>query len=311
MKLKKLNKSGMTLVEVVIAMAIFSVFTLMITMAFSAAMQYNARNNKRDDELSRQQASLEKSGGAGVMLNNGASLDDSVLIFGGNNVDTFNLDTGTGFVPKVTQYKAVKSDRNGNDINFELHTISSNYLTSALKLDPSNGYYNIIVQNDTENQVDVYITRTAGEFYGGMYDRENRDATGYVHTSEVYGRTLAPRGASIEGILDGAPFNFSSMTDDQKNSLAAYLGKPVASLTEADVNQYNIELQNSIDNSIPSRMLVGYGVAYDKDTCTPVLNDTSDIRIECKVNGLTVKTWHTSAAELNANGGSMTFTLLP
>lgn len=66
MKLFKKNQKGMTLVEVVLAIAMFSVMTLAVTYAFSAAMQFNKRNMLRDKELNTQQAALERGSAAAL-----------------------------------------------------------------------------------------------------------------------------------------------------------------------------------------------------------------------------------------------------
>lgn len=75
--MKKIKKSqkGMTLLEVIIAMSIFSIATTGVTMAFAAAVKYNSLNQRRDNELSYQEAAVQKGNASGLELYNGHNKD--------------------------------------------------------------------------------------------------------------------------------------------------------------------------------------------------------------------------------------------
>ncbi len=188
--MKKLNKNqkGMSLIEIVIAMAYFSAATLGVCMAFAAALKINARNMRRDNELNVQQTAIEKQQTAGVVLNDGAALDSMKISFkdGSNEVASMN---------KITEYKAIKTNYNSDDFNFAIKSFSSTPLgalngTTAAKDD---GKFRIYVINENANTADVTVTLNSGSIYEGDFNK------GYKHASSVYFRSLAPKDASALG----------------------------------------------------------------------------------------------------------------
>lgn len=184
MKKFKKNVSGMTLVEVIVAMAFFATSTLGVCMAFSAALKYSARNMRRDKELTLQQTALEKNTTAGVMLNDGTTLDSMELVFKNGS----NITTVTG----LTEYKAIKTSNDGNDFNFEMKSLSSTPLGSLeTTADKSAGKYRIYFINESSDTVDVTITVDSGYIYEGLYT--GTTPTGYKHASPVYKRSLAAK----------------------------------------------------------------------------------------------------------------------
>lgn len=190
-KLKKLN-SGMTLVEVVIAMAIFSVMTLGITMAFAAAIKFNARNMRRDYELNVQQEAIQKATAAGVEIY-GASFKSRTIQYVDAHTNALVKD-----IPQVTEYNAVKSAQNGSDFNFEMKTFSSVELGSTkVAFDPLNQQYKITVSNLSSDPVDVRFETTSGTIY------EGDPTSGYRHCSTIYKRSVAPLGGSDINTDDG------------------------------------------------------------------------------------------------------------
>jgi prepilin-type N-terminal cleavage/methylation domain-containing protein len=208
MKIRKLH-SGMTLVEVVVAMAVFSTMTLGITMAFSAALKFNARNIRRDSELNLQQTSIEKSTAAGVQI-----YDNSLQ---SRTINYVNGGTVMQSVEHVTEYNAVKSSYNGSDFNFEMKTFSSVPLGStAVTNDKSQNQYKVTFTNLSSYSVDVKLTTTGGVIYEGDAD------TGYRHSASIYNRSVAgySEDASIE-TDDGtytAPSGFTIGYDNTDNN---------------------------------------------------------------------------------------------
>jgi Tfp pilus assembly protein PilV len=184
--MKKLNKnvSGMTLVEVVIAMGMFSIAVLGVCMAFSAALRMTARNMRRDNELTVQQTAIERNSTAGVMLNDGSTLDAMTINF----KNGANVTSVTG----VSEYKAIKSAANGEDFNFEIKSLSSTPLGGiATVADKSNNEYQIYVENKSTDSADVSISIVAGEIYEGS----RTSGYCYKHSSPTYLRTLAAQGS--------------------------------------------------------------------------------------------------------------------
>lgn len=236
MKTFKKNQKGMTLVEVVIAIAMFSVMTLAVTYAFSAAMKLNSRNMRRDKELNNQQGALERGSAAGVTLNDGNTFKGSKIEYSGGG---FSGVTVNG----VTQYKAIKSAENGNTYNFELHTASATPIGSVpTKVDKNNGYYGIQVTNETSERYDVVLVANCGRFYEGNYDRYVETDGGYAHPSLTYSRSLEAQG------IDNSIYDYDPT------------GKSAAEIAN---------LQKIKDNSVPHAFMMGFyndpGVDFSVD----------------------------------------------
>ena len=233
MRFFKKNHKGMTLVEVVLAIAMFSVMTLAVTYAFSAAMKFNSRNMRRDRELGTQQGALERGSAAGVTLNDGNVVKGSKIKY-----------SGVGFskeVSGVTQYKAIKTAENGNDYNFELHTASATPFGSVpTRVEKDQGYYGIEITNETSQRYDIEIVASGGRFYEGNYDRYIETDGGYAHPSLTYTRSLEAKGID-NNIYDYDP-----------------TGKTPEQIAE---------LQNIKDNSVPHSFMVGF--FYDPADTNP------------------------------------------
>lgn len=187
----KRNHKGMTLVEVVVAMGVFSITFLGVTMCLAAALKLNNRAMLRDDELSAQQKVIEEHQAQGVALMDGHTINSDSIKFGTGG--TFNMNTGLGKVDNVTQYHAIKTAGHGNDYNFELNGLSSpnNPLGNEPgDYDKTAGKYCIHVINDSSTNIDVKITIAGGTIYQGSYDK------GYRNNASVYARTLPAKDAS-------------------------------------------------------------------------------------------------------------------
>ena len=204
MKTKKRNQTGMTLVEVIVAMAIFGVMMTAVTMAFAAAVRFNSRNQRRDQELNLQQTALERNNATGVQVNNGSFKNREIVYYQGTHNDnvakTYSFTNATDptvvsalksvtadAFGGVTEYKAIKSSYNGNLFNFELKEYSGTpYGGSELVHNKDNGEYKISCVNRSDKQVEVRITKNIGFIYLGDY------TNGYKHASPLYIASLAP-----------------------------------------------------------------------------------------------------------------------
>lgn len=225
MKLFKKNQKGMTLVEVVLAIAMFSVMTLAVTYAFSAAMQFNKRNMLRDKELNTQQAALERGSAAGIALNDGNSFKTAKIQYSGGGFTTKE-------VSGITQYKAIKTAGNGNTYNFELHTASATPFGGVpTKVDKDNGYFGIQITNETSERWDVILVADSGKYYEGNYDNGVYTDNNYVHPSLTYSRSLEAKG------IDNSIYDYDPT------------GKTPEEIAD---------LQAIKDNSVPHSFMVGY-----------------------------------------------------
>lgn len=202
MKLPKIRKNarGMTLVEVVVAMAIFSIETLAICMAFAAALRFNARNMLRDKELAQQQAAVERKNASDVALVSGTSLEGTDIIF----------KSGTEEISKVsgvTEFKAVKTAYTGNTYNFEIKSFSSTGLQPmGLVWEDDDRKYKISIVNQSGVPVDVQLEKLSGLFYQGDIGLDDGNSTGvcYKHSSSVYKKTLDALGTAAASSEDEA-----------------------------------------------------------------------------------------------------------
>lgn len=228
---KKL-RSGMTLLEVVVAMSVFSLMTLGITMAFAACIKYNARNVRRDFELNTQQTALEKGNEGGVLVYNDTFNNRQTIEFtspGGSSVQTdLGWSVATGVYEGLTQYRAQQTAFNQNDINFDLKTFSSANLGSSRTVgNPDEDLYVLKFNNLNSNDIDVRIEMNPGTIaYLGNYHND-----GYTNNSPMY--TVSLPGYNPENVLPVYE------VDDDGNARL-----------DSDGNQI-------ISSSLPSSMAVG------------------------------------------------------
>jgi prepilin-type N-terminal cleavage/methylation domain-containing protein len=249
-KFKKLN-SGMTLVEVVIAMAVFSTMTLGITMAFSAAIKYNARNVRRDYELNTQQTSIEKASAAGVEVFN-SSYRAMTLNFVDASTSTI-LKT----VSDVTEYNAIKSAQNGSDFNFELKSLSSSPLGSTkVAFDTMQNQYKISFSNLSTKPADVRIIISNGSIY------EGNPTTGYRHSSSLYKRTIAGIGTSATDVTaddssitssSGFEIGFECDLTQEASSMEVIVYQDGSRIYDANINNTSLamSLSGELNFTIP------------------------------------------------------------
>lgn len=238
MKFTKKNQKGMTLVEVVIAIAMFSVMTLGVTYAFSSALKFNSRNMRRDKELNVQQGAIERGSAAGITLNDGNTVKGAKIVYSGGGFSGVTING-------VTQYKAIKTAENGSDYNFELHTASATPIGSVpTRVDKDNGYYGIQITNETSNKYDVILVATSGKFYEGNFDVDHDTDGGYAHPSLTYTRSLQAKGID-NNIYDYDP-----------------TGKTAAEVAE---------LENIKNNSVSHSFMVGF--YYDPSVTDPYTID--------------------------------------
>lgn len=250
MKIKK-NQSGMTLVEVVIALGVFSFTFLGVTMCLSAALKLNNRNMLRDRELNTQQKVIEEHKVDGVALlstaQGGLGLDGNSIVFGSSAIplEDAQLANGFGTLGGVTLYHAVKTAAQGNTYNFEIKGLTSTPLgNSALEpASPANGIYRLHVVNNCDKNVDVEIHINSGEIFEGSR------SSGYVNSSSIYARTLPASTAG--GVVAG--FMPSEL-------LIGYATTPGATPSDITITCY-VDGGSSFTKTVSSAMLSG-GAAH-------------------------------------------------
>ena len=216
-KFKKLHK-GMSLVEVLVAMTIFSVGTAAVTMAFATAVKYNTHNQRRDDELSAQQNAVQNGRIEGLELFKGTG-QDHMLVYT-NRADSkevsFKKADGTPNPDSpyrgVTEYAASRTGKNDGIFDFQLKsfstTIGGNGTPSTSK---SEDTYRIVVVNESPVNYDIRVRIRGGKIFQGNVN------DGYTHSSNLYCRSLSPKltnyslndnGITVEGIPSKIEFGF-------------------------------------------------------------------------------------------------------
>ena len=195
-QIKKLQK-GMTLLEVIVAMSIFSIGTAAVTMAFAAAVKYNSLNQRRDEELAFQQAAVENVSTTGIELHDG--LDNMTIAFNnGSNPIKFVKPDGTTYeaYDDVSMIRATRSGKNSDKFEFTLKDIVKGAVNSPTVVsNPADHTYKIKFTNPTDKNIDVQLKISRGSFYEGSY------GGGYTHPSHVFARSAA--GTSATGVNIG------------------------------------------------------------------------------------------------------------
>jgi prepilin-type N-terminal cleavage/methylation domain-containing protein len=269
-KNKKL-KPGMTLVEVIIAMAVFSSATLAITVALAGALKYNVRNTRRDSELNKQQSAVEKNTAAGVSVRNNSINSAKTLKFTAVNGDSVSI---TG----INQYQAIKSEANSEDFNFQIKTFSSTPLGSTkVKSDKSANQFKITFLNNYSKDVDVKVTINGGKLY------EGDPSTGYVHSSSTYTRTVNGTDTS-----EAAWRNDAVLEESDEEGVTASVAPTGFSFG------YENSAISSVDVPI-TITITGDGVNYVREISSSSLliseNGTATITLDASGNMATVPTY--------------------
>lgn len=271
---KKKLRSGMTLVEVVVAMSIFSVMTLGITMAFAACMKQNAKNVRRDYELNTQQTALEKGTEGGVQVYKDTFANRQTLRFTavGGTLDGTAAEDVFGFAStpyeNMVHYNAKNTAFNKEDINFQLKTFSSSNLGSnATVSNVSERQYVLRFNNlSTTDDIDIRIQMNPGtEAYTGDYSSD-----GYVIRTPLYS-------IALPAYNDSASFEVDEIDP-----------------TTGDVAQVA---------AIPSSMIVGLKM----DEADGVAGGDPYVTINVVVNGGIGPTFQIKASQFIAKGGELEY----
>jgi len=194
-ELKKLHK-GMSLVEVLVAMTVFSVGTAAVTMAFATAVKYNTHNQRRDDELSAQQNIVQNGRVEGLELYEGSG-QDHTLVFTKHGTsdevafkwkDKDGKDVTYNPYKDITEFAASRTGKNDGIFDFQLKSFSStiggNGKPATSK--DSDTYRITVINEDTVNY-DVRVSIDSGKIYQGSL------GNGYMHSSNLYCRSLSPK----------------------------------------------------------------------------------------------------------------------
>jgi len=190
LKNNKMLSKGMTLVEVIVAVIVFSIMASAILTAISHANSLSNRSRMRDTELAVQGNIISKKDGNQLTDITPAeetqgTRDGYDIVFDDGKYDKDGK-------PKKAQSVHVYMTDEGEfseDFGFQTKTLQKPILdglwVDVTKL--ADTEYAFLFQNKYFQEVTVKVTLTAGQIFEG-----SRDDRGYKHTSNVYVRTIAP-----------------------------------------------------------------------------------------------------------------------
>lgn len=104
MKKKKLNKKGLTLCEVLVAMTIFAIMALLLATMVAATTRMNIKNYKMNKQMQAQGNSIEKEDVTAIQ--NSTSTVFEIKKSDGSTVATFDIEKhSTGKPGELSDYK--------------------------------------------------------------------------------------------------------------------------------------------------------------------------------------------------------------
>ena len=162
--MKKYNKKGMTLVEVIISMCIRAAITGMFITIAVAAKKKNADTAQRSREMYEQAAAAE-SFNTSVKYDTDTLKVSKLLTNAGSNNVKISADFGTLKIEtNAYAYKVTRRGKDGNDKDYNLRFFRSDNVNIATP-DPSVGKYWVKVFNHTGMSLDVSFLANDGGFF--------------------------------------------------------------------------------------------------------------------------------------------------
>ena len=215
-KNKKLLK-GMTLVEVVVAMIIFFLMFSAIISVFAVSLKQINLSRRRDLRTA------EEAMVAGKKVKADAAGRNEYLIKVGGDNYTVTFDDGRGKTSNnISLYQAKLDSAFKSDFGFQLKTFGKSDSFFGMNTENNaSDEYRFKITNDRADTVTMYVTINGSNDY--IY--EGSTSNGYIHSSKVYVRTIAPR-QSID-------FGYKNNAADAYNNISI---KYVASNVTFDVS---------------------------------------------------------------------------
>lgn len=186
--MKRTNKNGMTLVEIVISMTILAAIAGMFVTVAVAAKKKNADTYMRSNEMYEQAAAAEA---FSTNTDYGVNVKVSKLLAdGSDNEFSIVADFGTlKLDSKAYGYMARRQDKDKNDTNYQLRFFRSDNVDIAAP-NPAEGEYWVKVYNHSGVEQSITFNADCGGFYTNEREslgpsvsitvpNENKTAVGY------------------------------------------------------------------------------------------------------------------------------------
>lgn len=190
MRKNKKNSKGMTLVEVIVALTIFTIMAACIMAVIGAAIKSSNRSRRRDLELAQQ------ANAAGKLSKQ--ELDQ----IGTANAYTVRFTPVGGGAPKeisdISIYQS-SAAQFGSQIEFNIKTFLKGSWQNLNAVNNEADEYVFVIKNDTSENITAYVD-IADSSNGYIY--EGSLSTGYKHSARSYVRTVSKREGSITGYAD-------------------------------------------------------------------------------------------------------------
>lgn len=223
MKKNKKNSKGMTLVEVIVALTIFTIMAACIMAVIGAAIQSSNRSRRRDLELAQQ-------------ANAAGKLSEQELDqIGSANAYTVRFTPVGGGAPKevadISIYQS-SAAQFGSQIEFNIKTFLKGNWQNLNAVNNEEDEYVFVINNELSENVTAYVD-IADTSDGYIY--EGAPSTGYRHSARSYVRTISKKEGSVSGYAD---FGFKDSAYANGNiSIRLVTDSGVTySVADADVN---------------------------------------------------------------------------
>lgn len=202
-KNKKLLK-GMTLVEVVVAMIIFFLMFSTIISVFAVSLKQINLSRRRDLRTAEEAMVVGKKVKADAA---GVNKDLDPV---GENEYTVTFDDGRGKTSNnISLYQAKSASAFKSDFGFQLKTFGKSDSFFGMNTENNaSDEYRFKITNDRADTVTMYVTINGSNDY--IY--EGSTGNGYIHSSKVYVRTIAPRQSIDFGYKNNAADAFNNIS---------------------------------------------------------------------------------------------------
>lgn len=252
----KANNKGLTLIEIIVAMALFSVMGLMFITAASSAMKMNAETRKWNNEIDYQEQNVE--------VRDDAEADRTDNLLDQKFVFTPTVGVMTSGEINAGYYRYDTKP----DADTKMDDPTSFSYFAPKEVDPSKYIYKVIIENPTSTSQDYYFSMTGSYGHNDIVGVTGSIRHNYSETP-CYGIPLHLGPDEIAAVW----IEFSS--DDAKNKIGTAEGDIAfikLSNTSITAEEHTYIKLNDLSPSLNSELIEGVIWAVPKATSSDDLN---------------------------------------
>lgn len=212
MKKIKVNQNGMTLVEVLIAMTLFTIMFMMISTMMYASLKLNAQTRRYDEETDVQIEDVERYNPMGAVVDGITSSSTDISEYGGPNSTGANKYEMTFTFPNTGKVILIDGYAYQADSKDEANGFSLKFFNST-RPDKTMGKYWIRVINvsSADNQkIYLYLPKSD---HGSFYLKNESEPYTAVLTKNVPKQTALAVGFDSDGAASDSYFWVSTIAD--------------------------------------------------------------------------------------------------